>query len=659
MSILENTLDGTNMPETNANISNFNIEETDVDTTEIKDSSSSECNVCGMLETISAPSLSRSNYGKDIEDVFSNIDKNFKVVANHDFIKGENGDTIEVEYVNLNKGEIGEKLYEVLSNALFAEDPKKVGGYKWDYDINNYEVPLVVISNIGKKEYIGSATPILFIDYRFSSTVLESVSQDSYIDVTNLSCIVNFKYSNNEWVCEIDKSFPRIQYNKDKKYFEWLLNNEGSTICATGIKGDKGDKLTMHFKDVDINELKNGVFEVPYNNGELINEGDPVLLYLYEKNEDSVNYRGYFIGCVDSVEDKNNIFLVKYNENNVNKIDFAKNTYELFKSLNINNGVDQPAKGIFLPFNNTTNKKAHVIYNDNNNILNIHAVEDYMDFGNPISSKINISVEDIQLNGKLKINKGELNINGGVFKLSSIKPDDLYLELPRTVGLKYVDIYGTDSNNSNYNLIKRNSRSSGDVVQGETGEFSPETGGDEEGDSGDYTVVNGFDFEDYYEFQLAGGAQGKGLIVDYDELSSSNTGVTGVSNNVLRIKLTNEGGVTPTTCNVAIKSLPKSSLSYFALSVENNIGTGNNITLSLYNCYEESNIDFNNNVIIIHDFYSKIDILNIPSTFNVPFAPPTDIMCTVVTDNRGDVILSNCHVIDWGHPMYGVDWSSI
>ena len=55
-------------------------------------SGSTECNVCDMLETISAPALSSSNYGQDIENVFANIDKNFKVVANHDFIKGENGE---------------------------------------------------------------------------------------------------------------------------------------------------------------------------------------------------------------------------------------------------------------------------------------------------------------------------------------------------------------------------------------------------------------------------------------------------------------------------------------------------------------------------------------------------------------------------------------
>lgn len=354
-------------------------------------SGSTECNTCSLLETISAPSLSSSNYGNDIEDVFANIDKNFKVVANHDFIKGENGDTIEVEYVKLNDGETGKQLYEALKRVLFEESPCLVSSHSWDEDITNYEVPLVVISNIGKKEYIGSATPILFIDYRFSSNVLASVSQDSYIDVTNLSCIVNFKYSNNEWVCEIDKSFPRIQYNSDKKYFEWILNNKGTTICATGIKGDKGDKLIMHFKDVDINELKDGVFEVKYNKEEIISEGDPVLLYLYDDNE--TNYKGYYIGYIKSVDKENTKFEVEYDENYVNKLDFAKNTYEFFKSLNINNSNNEPAQGIFLPFNNDETK-AHVIYNDGSK-LNIKAVNNYNNFNsNQETNTINIDAKD-------------------------------------------------------------------------------------------------------------------------------------------------------------------------------------------------------------------------------------------------------------------------
>lgn len=371
---------------------------------------STECNVCDMLETISAPSLSSSNYGRYIENVFANIDKNFKVVANHDFIKGENGDAIEIEYVKLNKGETGKQLYEALKSVLFEENPCLVSSHSWDEDITNYEVPLVVISNIGKKEYIGSATPILFIDYRFSSNVLESVAQDSYIDVTNLSCIINFKFVDNEWVCEIDNSFPRIQYNTDKKYFEWLLNNNGTTICATGIKGDKGDKLTMHFQDVDINELKDSVFEVKYNKEEIISEGDPVLLYL----SDEANYKGYYISYIKSVDKENTKFEVEYDENYVNKLDFVKNTYEFFKSLNINNSNNEPAQGIFLPFNNDETK-AHVIYNDGSK-LNIKAVNSYEDFNSTqLPSTINIDAKDSSIKMgndiKLKTNFGDFSIN--------------------------------------------------------------------------------------------------------------------------------------------------------------------------------------------------------------------------------------------------------
>jgi hypothetical protein len=189
-------------------------------------------------------------------------------------------------------------------------------------------------------------------------------------------------------VCEIDKSFPRIQYNSDKKYFEWILNNKGTTICATGIKGDKGDKLIMHFKDVDINtKTTSNTFEIKYDKEEIISEGDPILLYLY----DEANYKGYYISYVNSVNEST--FEVKYDENYVNKLDFAKNTYEFFKSLNINNSNNEPAQGIFLPFNNDETK-AHVIYN-NGSELNIKAVNDYNNFNsNQETSSIKIDAKD-------------------------------------------------------------------------------------------------------------------------------------------------------------------------------------------------------------------------------------------------------------------------
>lgn len=377
---------------------------------------STECNVCDMLETISAPSLSSSNYGNDIEGVFANIDKNFKVVANHDFIKGENGDTIEVEYVKLNDGETGKQLYEALKSALFVETPISIGLYNWDTDITNYEVPLVVISNIGKKEYIGSANPLLFIDYRFSSNVLASVPQDSYIDVTNLSCIVNFKYSNNEWMCEIDNSFPRIQYNADKKYFEWLLNNNGTTICATGIKGDKGEKISMWSCEKDIQEIateENGTKYLTVQQSKItgidqsINIGDPIVVFLTSNG----NYEGYIISYIKSV-DKSNTYTIPYNDY-INKLDFAKNTYEFFKSLNINNSNNEPAKGIFLPFND--GKKAHVIYNDSLNKLNIKAINSYEDFNSTqLSSTINIDTKDstINMDSNINIYTKDNNISG-------------------------------------------------------------------------------------------------------------------------------------------------------------------------------------------------------------------------------------------------------
>ena len=39
------------------------------------------------LKNISAPTLSSGNYGRGVQEQFSNIDKNFKILGNYDFVK--------------------------------------------------------------------------------------------------------------------------------------------------------------------------------------------------------------------------------------------------------------------------------------------------------------------------------------------------------------------------------------------------------------------------------------------------------------------------------------------------------------------------------------------------------------------------------------------
>ena len=49
------------------------------------------------LITISAPALNTAEYGNDLNQVFTNINDNFATLANHDFVKGESGTSVEIK----------------------------------------------------------------------------------------------------------------------------------------------------------------------------------------------------------------------------------------------------------------------------------------------------------------------------------------------------------------------------------------------------------------------------------------------------------------------------------------------------------------------------------------------------------------------------------
>ena len=98
------------------------------------------------IHEIKAPGLNESNYGANIDQQFKNIDNNFHIIGNYDFIKGQPGDGVKIENVkivaddNPSSKEIGSLLYKALKTAVEsfanksseASNPlKKIGDFKW------------------------------------------------------------------------------------------------------------------------------------------------------------------------------------------------------------------------------------------------------------------------------------------------------------------------------------------------------------------------------------------------------------------------------------------------------------------------------------------------------------------------------------------------
>lgn len=381
------------------------------------------------ITPITIPSLSSATYGTDIEAAFITIDNNFNILANHDFIKGEDGDSIIIENVKLIKNLpknpvpadfLGQELYNALKDALNAGSELSVIdkdgiSYEWDSNIDSTEY-FVVLTKIkrgfsGLFDYIGSATPILFFDYRFSSTVMNNTEPSNYSNINDLSCIVKFNYDSglSKWNCEINNSFPKLRYNDTQKYFEWALNDpNNSTLRATGIKGERGDKGRVWICNISIDPttLRPGdpiIVNEYYNTGtntpvkDIVDVentvGDTVIALLNNNGK----YIGTMYSCISSYDSTKEEWKIPYSNVNISKMDFYNNTYELFKSLHIKNEYNkaEPAQGMFLPFDlqtgatGSTDTRAFAIYSGSTGSdyeLHIGAVDDYTHFENGAST---------------------------------------------------------------------------------------------------------------------------------------------------------------------------------------------------------------------------------------------------------------------------------
>ena len=92
-----------------------------------------------QLISIIAPQLSDTQYGQSVVTQFENIDRNFKTLANHDFVKGEDGKSVKVidphilfirpeEYQGLQYGVVFSIHHLILITEVFSLH--RIGHYK-------------------------------------------------------------------------------------------------------------------------------------------------------------------------------------------------------------------------------------------------------------------------------------------------------------------------------------------------------------------------------------------------------------------------------------------------------------------------------------------------------------------------------------------------
>lgn len=189
-----------------------------------------------ILKPIKAPKLTFADYGSRINEVFENIDSNFTKLSNHDYIKGDKGNSLYIKTVELsNHFDIVDQLKDAVSR-LFVNTPKNIGGkgvFDW-FDVENPGKISLIYEEVDGLEVLVSSLPYTFKDLRFHNIVENNI--DEYDDEVDYSCIINYDQGRFEAV----QLLPTIYFDNNLSTFCWIINGIKTGLEAQGPRGFEG-----------------------------------------------------------------------------------------------------------------------------------------------------------------------------------------------------------------------------------------------------------------------------------------------------------------------------------------------------------------------------------------------------------------------------------
>lgn len=287
------------------------------------------------LDEIKIPELTDSTYGKSLKECFDNINKNFKTLSNHDFIKGAQGESLYTATTSLTEVDQNDNtcltdtglcvLFAIIKDALEDEDTyntikNKIGKEKsfshvkeclkandalkdiGNYSLLDYFENLSIIfikqkdpSTTNDEVYVGALNYLVFKDARFNNEKL-SENTDHYKSAIDTSCIVYVKDCKDGVVnYEILHDIPGLYYDTDIEAFCWKLYGTKSGIVAQGPAGKDGSvdgNIRVVYVNLDSDtseidpEIKKFVIDILKSNDSSNYSNDtrkevPITEYLY------------------------------------------------------------------------------------------------------------------------------------------------------------------------------------------------------------------------------------------------------------------------------------------------------------------------------------------------------------------------------------------
>lgn len=211
-----------------------------------------------FLTHITAPTLGSATFATDLQEVFRNIDDNFKKIVSAPYLEGQEGLSIIAVDLPLVENGVLTKLGKTAAREIFSNPDIEtledidtlcppVGGTP-EHSASEYLVEHPNIKMFAKynpdtgeiDNYICSSEYYLYLDMRVEDlgTLQNPSSQTTFIDYT---CQLFGEYTTDAgWVFTKGIMLPTLYYNSDLGCFCWKINNAETGIRAQGVKGDDG-----------------------------------------------------------------------------------------------------------------------------------------------------------------------------------------------------------------------------------------------------------------------------------------------------------------------------------------------------------------------------------------------------------------------------------
>lgn len=342
------------------------------------------------IKEIKFPSLTDSTMGENLENVFSNINNNFQILANRDFVKGDSGDSIEVRQIDFSESFNEEFTYgELLKKSI--ENYAINAGYDLT-DVNDLSVftvfdnpnlrgslnLIINTSNYDEDKIVGSLYYV-FLDGRFNHTnlgILSDKDKSKYQDITDLSCVLLFDSDNNNFKVLLN-AFPTIYYEKELG-FCWRINGAETGFPIQGIPGKDGeDALLQIVKGVVLNDNTIKVTKIfnPYigyenitaTNIDNLNNTSAIILREYETIIDDSEQRknpnmSFYFGKL--VKEDNQLIAYCDINNPVNRAFSEEDMINAMKNINLLSSYSPSTgmKGLFIPIEDYKENSSQAVH---------------------------------------------------------------------------------------------------------------------------------------------------------------------------------------------------------------------------------------------------------------------------------------------------------